>query len=262
MSILNLVHSIRGRIQQQFAPSLSVKRVSNHNNNSKSTGAPFLTARKDVNHQPSSSPLRFVPHVEAPSPAQKETRVRFASAPTVVAPAPVKQSSRPPSVNSLSEDEASSSDLERKSALRNNRRQKTKRRSKKHLGIPISRSPTPSTSPRVIETTHIPTSRSIASGFACTAGLTLRIDPSWSFADKLIQTKLFAYLVDTDDAALDSLDAELVGAVLNIGYGTPSVWEEVEERTRVQALEVAARIGRIVEQIIHQESKYDREEEG
>ncbi|KAI8815227.1 hypothetical protein BJ742DRAFT_864498 [Cladochytrium replicatum] len=267
MSIITVVRSIRGKLHTHFKPSSSSSKSTANNDQSGTSSAEYTPVTvPDPPTASTSTPL-----------APKQSLDSFHSDASSINSSEVSISlphhrrrhvkrSLPEASSSSSGDDLSINELKLAQMIRKNRHRRRKEshppRSKKQLGIPISSVPSSSITISVVEPS--PSAR-LSAGISLPHFQTiLKVDPSWSLADKLIQVKLAAYVSElypgddfdyeeSDPAAVS--DSDLICAVVDIGYGDPSLYEDLQEITGLDVATASRRLERIVKRVIREEEE-------
>ncbi|KAI8814081.1 hypothetical protein BJ742DRAFT_766498 [Cladochytrium replicatum] len=266
MSIITVVRSIRGKLHSHFATTNDVcskSTTSNHQSAaSPSTESTPITASSTSTPLPSKQSLDSF-HSDTSSIASSEFGISLHHPRR----RHVKRLLPEPS-SSSSDDDMSINELKQMQTIRKNRHRRRKEshppRSKKQLGIPIVSAPASSV---IISVVEPPPSASLSAGISLPHFQTmLKVDPSWTLADKLIQVKLAAYVSElfpgddydyeeSDPTAVS--DTDLICAVVDIGYGVPSLYEDLQKITGLDLVTASRRLNRIVKRVIDDEEEKD-----
>ncbi|KAI8804549.1 hypothetical protein BJ742DRAFT_776033 [Cladochytrium replicatum] len=227
MSISQVVISLRGKLLHHFPSSPA--------------GAQTPPMKPPPTPQQHAQPTpHHHPITRTPSPCQPHQTHRARA----ISPSPMPSSSTRKTLEvfamDLDDDEVHFAEDERDSSHNHTRKRQSRPRKSKNLGIPLA--PSEKTVHRYGDPAVIPhenhprlAKRRLSDGFAV-GQYQVMIDPSWTFADKIIHTRLLTFALSLPHSTPETVvpgdipvltDAQIIKALLVVGYGTEDRWIKV-----------------------------------
>ncbi|KAI8806630.1 hypothetical protein BJ742DRAFT_815570 [Cladochytrium replicatum] len=229
MSISQVVSTLRGKLLHHFPSSPAGAQT-----------PPMKRPPTPQQHaQPTPPPAPHHPIARTPSPCPPPQTHRARA----ISPSPMPSSSRKTLevfAMDQDDDEAHFAEDERDTSHNHTRKRQSRPRKSKNLGIPLAPSEKPvyrHSDPEVILHESHPrlAKRRLSDGFAV-GQFQVMIDPSWTFADKIIHTRLLTFALSLPHSTAETVvrgdiplltDAQIIKALLVVGYGTEDRWIKV-----------------------------------